>query len=397
MSEENTPQTTVGFIVLWRMPQVDPPYSDLNRIAAEVGFPQEFVPQTPDPKKKRNLWEKATALPGKGLKVSPPAALKDTIQAQFKVEPIVRLSTKIISNKAPRLVRHIIREVFVAIPDDPDKEKLARDQYRPQTAAILTYDTAENKAISEEYYKLSDNWVNGTLDSAIQGIYDKLYKLLECADADMVRNGVRSWLLKQGAILLSSGGAYFVPMDKEGTRGDQLKSAKAYVEALTEWSKRDDQGQPVDRPQMTIIPADLTNDAFNLRYDLIQNVTEQFAAQVNGLLAELQPVFEGERTANISGKLRAKVVSRFNDIESVIERYRDILADKLPNLDEKLAEARRKIEEAAGVNTFRKPARRGLADDVVVEVSEPLKRKGRIVEVADQPEVIPVTRKRRQI
>ena len=378
MSETTTTNKAIGFLNLWRIPQLSVSYETLVQIANDAGFPLDYVPQ---PKKKRGAWEEATNLGAGGLKVNPPAYMVEQVERQYGVKPTVKLHTEVISKAAPVLIRHIVRTVTIPTNrDNGDKRVLANTQLDSRTVCIMQFDCTTETAISTGK-ELGDDrgFVNGNLQQIVQELHNRVDLAMNYADEDGVRNGVRDFLLSRGAILTNSGGAYFVPVDEANRITGELKSLKVYLEGLAEYVTGQKDGKQ-DRPSLWVIPVsdDPQNlDLFDLRLDIATEASNNFATRINKLMGELEPLLSGQTSENVAGNIKARVNSEFDQLTEYIGRYRILLNDNLTSLDRTLETARSLMDKANGTNSFRLPkSKRGLEVSQVDETL-PLERANR--------------------
>lgn len=351
---------TIGYIVLWRVPDLDVSYDILVQIAEDSGVDRRFVPKPPNP---RNAWEKATNLGAKGILIEPPAYVVAQVKADYGVEPKVRLTHRVIKDSAPMLVRHIVREVVIPVSDSSGSRSMAERQLGWETVAVLSYDVEGKRAVAEASYELGDTqgYVNGNLSEEIGKIKDRVNRLMNRADGEMVRFGVREALLKAGATLMNSGGAYFIPNFTGAF--DDLKNLKIYCEQLAPYATTD------SKPQLTILPLLESGELQEARFDIAQNAVEQFTGQLTRLMEDLAPVMAAGRTEKVSDNIRNRVKGQFDDLTVNLARYRTVLNDNLSQLDNILSQAQAAIDTAMGVTVYRK-GRRALGEAGEIEIAE---------------------------
>lgn len=326
----STTNKILGHVILWRIPDLDVRYDEAAQIALDAGFDPAFVPVPP---KKRGAWEKATNLGAAGLKVELPQEKIDQIERRYGVKPICKLETEVIKRSVPHLVRHIVRKLFVPIAENTgDKRKLAEKQLQAQTVCIMEFDTELEVMRSTSYNELHDEegFVNGNLLTVVKQIEDRVDQALNRADGDMIRNGVRGWLISRVATLMSSGGAYFIPWSDNAF--DDLKTLKVYVEGLA-----NHRVSKTERPpQVTVIPLSDNGEAFEARLDIASNAVETFKAELQGIVDELQPVLKAERSETVAGNIRTRATISFMELNAKLAKYREALDDNLTALDYQL-------------------------------------------------------------
>jgi len=363
-----------GYLVLFRMVDVDIEHGQLKEYAEAVGFPERFLPNPPG---RRNAWEKATNLGPKGIAIDAPDDLVAECLLKYGVAPRVRLRTEIIRRAAPKLVRHIVRTVTIPTPrNEEDKRKLAHVQFDPETVAIMEFDTEQESFVSTGR-RLYDTggWVNGNLYDTVEELHERVDKAVNRADGAAVRNGIRDFVNSYDSTLLSSGGAYFIPF--EDGLADLLRSLKAYVELLGEYAvKRDEDGGPLERPSVRVVTLTDDGDAFDLKSDIAADAVEQYSKRLNSALEELAPVLAGERTETVSENIRKRVANEYADVTRAISKYRVLLNDSLSGLDGVMKKAQQMMDKANNVHTYR-PLKNQRGLDAQDLESESLERDSR--------------------
>ncbi len=161
----------LGYLTWWTIPDCAVPYAELNDLATQVGFPSDCVPTPPAP---RHAWEKATNVGGtRGLKLDVPTDLINQTYIQYGVEPAVRLLTRRVSDAAPILRRHLVREAV--IPVSPDHWK----QLSLQTVAVLEFN-CRNQCSAVDFVLDAEGWTNGRLDTILDiGLIDQVSRHVE--------------------------------------------------------------------------------------------------------------------------------------------------------------------------------------------------------------------------
>ena len=119
---------------------------------------------------------------------------------QYGAPPVVRLLTRRVSDSAPLLRRHLVREA--SIPTSSEHGK----QLSLQTVAVLEFDCRVQQADSTFVYD-RDGWTNGNVQSVVTEIEDKYRHYLHHADGNDVREGVRKLLEQLHRVGLRGTGA----------------------------------------------------------------------------------------------------------------------------------------------------------------------------------------------
>lgn len=317
---------TLGYLVLWSIPDLTAPYADLQSLATDTGFDLSFVPTPPDP---RHAWEKATNL-GAGLKIDAPAAMAAQVRAKYGVDPIVKLTSKVISASAPKLVRHIVREVTIFANDETDPEKRARKQLNVATAAIISYDcdrkmmqSITDSASGEKVFD-TEGWVNGNVQKVVDELMAEADKAMHMADGQAVRNGIRDFMESLHATLLTNGGGYFVPCSVYGIE-QKLNSFQQYVKGLAGWKANN------NRLTCNIyaVSADVTNDVFANRNfeDIKASAVEAFKTRLQWLVEKVQPLFAKTAKGKVAERVQAQAYGDYTALKDGVLAYGEALGD----------------------------------------------------------------------
>ena len=262
----NTP-SFLGYLTWFTVPDCAAPYTELSDLAAQVGFPNDCVPTPPAP---RHAWEKATNVGGtRGLKLGVPTDLINQTYIQYGVEPAVRLLTRRVSDAAPILRRHLVREAV--IPVSPDHWR----QLSLQTVAVLEFN-CRSQCSAVDFVFDAEGWTNGNVHTIVHDMADRQQALLHLADGNDIREGVRALLLSLHRVALrGTGGVYFVPQsvpDAERT----LKGLRSYIKGLLPWRT----GQLEPACNVVRLNGD---DAAELREDIKASAIAEFQARLSAL------------------------------------------------------------------------------------------------------------------
>lgn len=379
---------TLGYIILWQVPEVDIRYTELAELAQSAGLPASYVPKAPKP---RGAWEKATNLGSTGLKLELSPAIVEAVKKEYGKEPVCKLYTKIISSAAPLLIRHIVREVTIPFSDDESIMEKVRKQYSPQTVAYLEYDTTEEtspRAFGPESLPDPSGYVNGNVKEVVRELLDKVDRYLYRADGSRIADSIRQFLTDKAATLMSAGGAYFLPYDDNLYQS--LKALKVWVELLADYR--------VDlthrKPQFAIFPITDSDEATDAILDIAQNAEKQLSENVEELISDLAPLLDGNRTAKVAGNIRSRVNERYMELQSNVNKYKVALNDSLPRLDALLDKAAELIRVAMAVDTYRAPRRK--EEVVTVETGAVIER-GQRVMGGVEVEAVEVTRRGKRV
>lgn len=164
----------------------------------------------------------------RGLKTEVPADLINQTFIQFGVEPIVRMLTRRISDSAPILRRHLVREAV--IPVSPDHWK----QLSSQTVAVLEFN-CRTQCSDADFVFDHEGWTNGNVHAVVRDIEDRQRALLHLADGNDIRAGVRELLERLHRVALrGTGGVYFVPQAVQDAERS-LKGLRLYIKGLLPW------------------------------------------------------------------------------------------------------------------------------------------------------------------
>ncbi len=324
----------LGYLTWWTVPDVNAPYTELNKLAALTGFPADCVPTPPDA---RHIWEKATNVGGaRGLKLETPQALRDGVFLRYGVDPVVRLLTRRVSDKAPTLRRHLVREAV--IPLSPSHEK----QLSLQTVAVLEFNCAADRANA---YQVDDSegWVDGNITTVLNDIQNRQQALRTIADGNDVREGIRKLLLNLYRVALrGNGGVYFVP-DAAPDAANLMQALRAYINGLSPWKV----GQLDPSCSVVTLRGDEAT-SFDIRQDIIASAVAEFKGKLQGLVDQVQPVLKGSAKGKTAEKVSQSALEGLMEIKAAIAAYQNSLSDDLQALTDIMQMAQDSVLKAAG-------------------------------------------------
>jgi hypothetical protein len=322
----------LGFLTWWTVPDVMAPYKELKDAATRVGFPLDCVPKPPAP---RHAWEKAANVGGqRGLLLETPTDLGNSVFIRHGVAPEVRLITRRVSDKAPALCRHLVREVTVATPGRAD------EQLSMLTVAVLAFDCTTQRA---DVMHLPDDegWTNGNVTTITQDIEARRLALRDNADGNDVREGVRKLLEDLHRVgLRGTGGVYFVP-DSAPNAEYNLKAMRAYIKALRPWVT----GKL--SPSCNIVRLH-GEEAEHLREEIIESATEEFKRRLSDLADKVDPILHGRVNGRTADKIAFAATEDLLKIQSAVAAYRDSLRDDFASIGDMLVMAQTAVTRAMG-------------------------------------------------
>jgi hypothetical protein len=323
----------LGYLTWWTIPDCAAPYAELNNLAMQVGFPSDCVPTPPAP---RHAWEKATNVGGaRGLKLDVPTDLINQTYIQYGVEPSVRLLTRRVSDAAPVLRRHLVREAV--IPVSPDHWK----QLSLQTVAVLEFNCLNLRSDVDFIYD-AEGWTNGNVPAIVHDIEDRQRALLYLADGNDIREGVRTLLMNLHRVALrGTGGVYFVPQaapDAERT----LRGLRAYIKGLLPWKT----GQL--EPSCNVVRLN-GDDAAELREDIKASAIAEFQARLSALAEKVEPVLQQRVKGKVSDGIAQAATEELLNIKAAITAYQESLHDDLAALTDMLTLAQNAVLQAMGM------------------------------------------------
>ena len=323
----------LGYLTWFTVPDCAAPYTEVNDLAAQVGFPTDCVPTPPAP---RHAWEKASNVGGaRGLKLDVPVDLINQTFIQYGVEPTVRLLTRRVSDAAPVLRRHLVREAV--IPVSPDHWK----QLSLQTVAVLEFNCL-NQHSNVDFIYDAEGWTNGNVPAIVCDIEDRQRALLHLADGNYIREGVRALLMSLHRVALrGTGGVYFVPQaapDAEGT----LKGLRAYIKGLLPWKT----GQL--EPSCNVVRLN-GEDATDLREDIIASAIAEFQSRLSNLAEKVEPVLERRAHGKVADGIAQAATEELLNVKAAITAYQESLHDDLAALTDMLTLAQNAVLRAMGM------------------------------------------------
>ncbi len=324
----------MGYLTWWTVPDVMAPYKELNDLATRVGFPTDCVPKPPKP---RHAWEKAANVGGqRGLLLDTPVDLGNEVFIRHGVAPEVRLLTRRVSDKAPALCRHLVREVTVGAAGRADEQLSLR------TVAVLDFDCLSNVS-QVQHLTDYEGWTNGNVHGITLDIADRYHALLDNADGNDVREGVRKLLEGLHRVgLRGTGGVYFVP-DSAPDAEYTLKSMRSFIKSLRPWVT----GKML--PSCNIVRLQ-GEEAEHLREEIIESATEEFKRRLADLTDKVEPVLKGRVTGRTADKLAFAATEDLLKIQQAVTTYRDSLRDDFAALSDMLAMAQQAVDQSLVAN-----------------------------------------------
>ena len=328
----NTPNF-IGYLTWFTVPDCAAPYDELNTLATQAGFPIDCVPTPPAP---RHAWEKATNVGGaRGLKMDVPVDLINQTFIQYGVEPVVRLLTRRVSDSAPTLRRHLVREAV--IPVSPDHWK----QLSLQTVAVLEFNCLTQRSDADFVFD-AEGWTNGNVQSVVRDIEDRQRDLLDRADGNDIREGVRQLLVSLHRVALrGTGGVYFVPFAAPDAER-MLKALRAYIKGLLPWKT----GQL--EPSCNIVKLH-GDDAAELREDIKASAIAEFKGRLSDLAEKVEPVLEKRAHGKVADGIAQAATEELLQVKAAITAYQDSLHDDLAALTDMLNLAQAAVLKAMGM------------------------------------------------
>jgi len=332
MSENDNER--VGYLTWYSVPDVSAPYADLADLAERVGFPADCVPTPPLP---RHAWERATATGTRGIDVTPPLYLVDEIEHEYGVKPKVRLVTRVINNRAPNLVRHLVREAIISTADSP------RKQLDMGTVAVLKFNT--NTAQSDLLVvRDPQGYVNGGVSDVVRGMDERIEHLMTHAVSDEVRYGVRAVLERtHRTSLRGSGGVYFVPASAPQA-AEKLAAMRDFIRELAPWAT----GAEV--PSCDVVTLRGSEAYDEIRETVSQSAMEEYTAQLDELREMIEPVLAGRAKGKVAQQINAKAIAKWQDINDGLDAYRTILRDSLSEMEGLIRQMAGQVSQATGWN-----------------------------------------------
>jgi hypothetical protein len=322
----------MGYLTWWTVPDCAAPYRDLQQLAAQIGFPIDCVPRPPAP---RQAWEKATNVGGaRGLQLDAPSALADQVFLRYATVPVVRIVTRRVSEAAPLLCRHLVREAVV--PVSPNHW----EQLSMQTVAVLEFDCT-TRCARVDLLTDREGWTNGNLQPVVHDIEQRRLRLLDNADGNDVREGVRKLLLQLHRVgLRGTGGVYFVP-ESAPEAESQLAALRAFIKGLRPWVTGKLQ------PSCNIVKLH-GEEADHLRDEIVESATEEFKKRLTDLADKVDPVLHGRVNGKVADRIAQGATEDLMLIQSAIAVYRDSLHDEFAALTDMLHMAQLAVTKALG-------------------------------------------------
>jgi len=300
------------------------PYKELERLAAEVGLDDQYIPAQPVP---RNLWERHTGSLN-NIKIELNDAQKAEIQQAYAVLPETRLYVRVINDSAPELVRHLVREVTVGSPKTEEGAtglgQVATRQRVNQTVAIFKYNIAEKTA---KYLTIPGFQIEEEIERLIEGVRQLIAAEVEggpLARSQDIRYGLRKFLEERHRVPLSQGGLYFIPNQAKTDVYADLMILKAYIDGLKHFS-------PGGSTGCLIYRVNHDGDAFDIASEVAVQASKTIAGRMKALREEANELHKKK------GKYREKAENaikvEWEQIMAAVEAIQNSLGTSLRGLD----------------------------------------------------------------
>lgn len=318
----------IGYLTWFSVPEVAVPYDDLVALAVETDFPVAHVPEPPAP---RHVWERATNLSSRGVKVDAPAGLAAEVREQYNTDPVIRVLTRVVCNSSPVLKRHLVREAVIPLANRTKK------QLSLETVAVLTFDVSSSVA---EAMPIPDEkgWVNGQIRDVLGQIDERMTHLLHHADAQDIRHGLRKHLETMHRVSLrNTGGVYFVPRSSPQSL-ERLYATRNFINSLGEWAVR-------DRPFCRVIVLDGEN-ARELSPDISEAATAEYTQRLEELVESIQPVLAGRARGRVADRVNRNALTEWLQIRDGIGAYHEALQVPLEALNQLIEAVTSQVQTA---------------------------------------------------
>jgi hypothetical protein len=247
------------------------------------------------------------------LKLDVPVDLRNQVFIQYSADPVVRLITRRVSDSAPVLRRHLVQEAVV--PTSPDHWK----QLSMQTVAVLEFDCTTQQADVQLIHD-SEGWTNGNLNTILADIQTRQHALMNLADGNDIREGVRKLLFGLHLInLRGTDGVYFVP--QAAPDADQsLRALRTYIKGLSPWKT----GQL--EPSCNVVKLH-GEDAQELREEIVTSAVAEFKARLPDLAERVEPVLKGTIHGKVAEKVSQLATEELVQVKSALAAYQSSLQD----------------------------------------------------------------------
>jgi hypothetical protein len=238
-------------------------------------------------------------------------------------------------------IRHLVREVVIPLANRAEK------QLKLDTVAVLTFDVdyGESKmlVVPDE-----QGWINGSIRDIVAGMDTRYAHLLEHADGQDVREGVRKLLERLHRISLrGTGGVYFVPASV-GEAATQLAALRNFIRGLERYRI----GHLAPSCDVVTLRGE---EAFQeIHATVRQSAVEAYAGRLALLRDAVEPVLAGRARGQIAAQINAKAVEEWADINAGLDAYRLALREGLAEMDELIRTVAARVQEATGSEVVRR-------------------------------------------
>ena len=188
---------------------------------------------------------------------------------------------------------------------------------------------------------MTKGWTNGNVNAVVQDVEQRRLMLLNHADGNDVREGVRKLLFQLHRVgLRGTGGVYFVPesaLDAERS----LTAMRTFIKGLRPWVT----GKL--SPSCNIVKLH-GEEADHLREEIVESATEEFKKRLTDLADKVDPVLHGRVNGKVADRIAQGATEDLMLIQSAIAVYRDSLHDEFVALTDMLQMAQLAVTKALG-------------------------------------------------
>jgi hypothetical protein len=206
---------------------------------------------------------------------------------------------------------------------------------------VLEFDCTTRRANAQLVYD-HEGWTNGNVNTVVQDVEQRRLMLLNHADGNDVREGVRKLLFQLHRVgLRGTGGVYFVPesaLDAESS----LTAMRAFIKGLRPWVT----GKL--SPSCNIVKLH-GEEAEHLREEIVESATEEFKKRLSDLADKVDPILQGRANGKVADKIAQGATEDLMLIQAAIAAYRDSLHDEFAALADMLQMAQVAVTKALGL------------------------------------------------
>ena len=338
-------QKILGYLVWYSIGSVSVPYNQIAQAGKMAGIDERYVPSIKSQKvHKRGAWEKGTSITKKGRVIKPSQNVVDEYIDQHGVEPIFKVLMRNVKSGGSMLKRQLMLEILTptSISDvesdgstisGQEAKKRASKQLSIHPVWLFELDT-NAMAMRSTPVDGPATKLNGRLQSVVADIENKISELVNNADDQTIRQGIRTWMTDHSGINArqsgvsggGAGGVYFLP--KSDGIEDEIEAMVDYVQSLAPYTSG-------VRPTLNVLECYREGSRFApvTTQGLKDQVVLAFEKRMAGVIEKIKPVSDGKRGGKHAKNTTDAAHLEVMQIKSDLVKHRAAFDDQLETLN----------------------------------------------------------------